>query len=110
MSEKNVNKLVNAIKAATKGDPISAQPLLPVIVSAIAVAEKFTVSGEVRKQLVIEAIEIVLDDTVKDASINSFIKLALPTVIDTAVSLTKKEWDINVIKKSSCFAACFKKQ
>lgn len=95
-NENSIKKMVGAIKASIKGREITANNLLIIVVSAIETAETFALNGEGKKAVVIEALEAIIDETVKDIEIAGFIKMLLPSTIDTAVALTKGKFDINI--------------
>lgn len=101
-----VKIIVDSVKKAAGGREISPETLLPVVVAAMEIVEKLSLSGAEKKQLVIEVCEVIVDESITNPDVANFIKKSIPTTVDIAVALTKGKFDINAVKSCLRFG-CF---
>lgn len=102
-----VNKLYQQISTVIGDKKVTSSSIVNILLSAMQIVEKCKkISGEEKKSLVLKILKMVIDDTVDDQIEASNLKLlvdtTLPVVIDTLVSVDKKELHIKIQK-------CFKK-
>jgi hypothetical protein len=100
----NVYKTIKK-KSVDSGD------IIRIVASAMVVVQKYPeLDGATKKQLVIDVLSKIVDDSglVKDEdkeACHLLIQVTVPVVIDTIVSAYNHEIDLKKVK--SCFAKCF---
>ena len=86
--------------------------IVNITISLMQIVEKYpTLHGKEKKELVIyvlkKSVKDHIFDTDSEESLLLFIETFLPSIIDSVISIDKKELTINITKKlKSCFSCC----
>jgi len=99
-------------KTLTKSDsPLTKENITTIVINLMQLVEKYPdLTGEQKKLLVIHVIKKFIKDITdkeEEEVLLTFVDIFLPTLIDTLVSVDKKEILIKIKKNfSSCFPCC----
>lgn len=107
--KKYVDGLYNTL---SKGDsPVTKENITTIVINLMQLVEKYPdLTGEQKKKLVIHVVKKFIKDKTdneEEEVLLTFVDIFLPTLIDTLVSVDKKEIVIKLKKTfSSCFPCC----
>ena len=105
-------RLYEDLKVIIGTGKISAANMVSVLISLMQLVETYDdVKGMQKKAVILDALRHIIDDQIEDAqeaaNLKLLVQMTLPSVIDTFVSLDKKEMTIKL--KKSCgklFGCC----
>ena len=98
-----VKTLYEEVKNLLADSKLSPSNVVTIVVSLMQLIEKYSeLSGLQKKQVVLEALNMLIDDSndnVEDAAqLKLLVQVTLPTVIDTIVSVDRKQLQIKLKK------------
>jgi hypothetical protein len=106
-----VERLYEELKKIIGKGNINSSNIVTILISLMQIVEKYQdVSGIQKKAIILEALELVINDQVTNEeeakALNLLVEVTLPTVIDTLVSVDKKEIQIKIKKGCSKLLKC----
>lgn len=106
-----IDKLYNSLSHLVKGKKLTTENAMEIGINLMQIVETYPdLHGKQKKALVLHVLKrFVKENMVGDEEkvLLTFIDLFLPTVIDTLVSVDKKEFTIKIKKGfKSCFTCC----
>lgn len=104
MSQADVQNLVGQLKIAIQNRSISVATIIPIVIQAVEIAEQIVVEGYQKKDIVIQAMDCVINDVVADTVLAKFIKGLVPSTIDEVIAVSKGMYNINKSKKCCFFS------
>lgn len=110
-----IDKLYNSLSRIVEGEKINTTNVVSIVTNLIQIVEKYPdIKGEQKKLLLIHVLKNFVKNNLDDEekiAVLTFIDLFLPSVIDTIISVDKKEIVIKMKKSFKvCFPCCFKKK
>lgn len=105
-------KLYEKLKQILAGGKLNASNLTVILVNLMQIVETYPkLTGSQKKEVILASINMLIDDqndNVEDAeTLKVLIKMTLPNLIDTLVSIDTKQLSIKLKKISSyCFSSC----
>ena len=108
---KAITRLYDELKDVVGTRSIDKENVVGIVLSLMKLVEKHDdVKGEQKKNLIIYVLNCFINDTVSDKNeaevITGIVNFTLPTVIDTIVSIDKKELKIKLVKGCNKLFAC----
>ena len=109
----SVNKLYNELSNILKGNKLTTINAISIVISLMKIVETYdNLKGEQKKQIILQVLTMFIEDSVHDDDelneLNSLIEILLPIIIDTVISIDKKEIQIKVKKCWKQLFACNK--
>lgn len=107
------NSLYEEVKVILGTGKISSSNIVAVLLSLMQLVESYTtVKGLQKKAIILDVLNHIIDDQVDDTdeamNLKLLVQMTLPSVIDTFVSLDKKEISIKLKKTcSKLFSFCW---
>lgn len=111
LSSELINKLYSSLTNIAKGEQITTLNIVLISTNLMQIVEKYpNINGEQKKALVIQVLARFTNDTLSGddkIGVMLFINTFLPDIIDTIISVDKKQIIINIRKTfKSCFPCC----
>lgn len=106
-----VERLYEELKKIIGKGNINSSNIVTILISLMQIVEKYQdVSGIQKKAIILKALKLVINDQVTNEeeakALNLLVEVTLPTVIDTLVSVDKKEIQIKIKKGCSKLLKC----
>ena len=103
VTENIVKIIYDEVKNLLAGSKLTASNAVTIVVSLMQLIEKYhNLGGSQKKQVILDALNMLIDDNndnVEDsAQLKILVQVTLPTVIDTIVSVDRKELKIKIKK------------
>jgi hypothetical protein len=108
---KAITRLYTQLKDIVGDATIDRENIVGIALALMQLVEEYQdVKGPQKKDLVLHVLKLFIKDTIPDQSeaepVTSVVELTLPTVIDTIVSVDKKELKIKLRKGCGKLLAC----
>ena len=105
------NRTYQELKKVLGGEKLTPSNVTIILVSMMQVVEGYTdLKGPQKKAVILDAINHLIDDQVQDPNdknvLQILVRATLPTVIDTLVSIDRRELSIKVKKVFNCILKC----
>lgn len=84
-------------------DGFGPEDIMPIIAAAVESVESLQLTGASKKQIVTDAVAIVVDKYILDPAVATVINAVVPRAIDTAVTLAKSEFMRRARRRLCCF-------
>lgn len=104
-------RLYEELKKIIGNGTINRSNAVVILLSLMQVVEKYEdINGEQKKAIIIDALNHLIDDQINNyqeaMEMKLLVKITLPSVIDTFVSIDKKEIQIKIKKNCFKFLSC----
>ena len=104
--------LYEQLKQMIGSGKVTSGNVVTVVVNLMQLVDKYPdLSGHQKKGVILHVLNVVIDEQVDDdeqaGQLKLLVQMTLPTVIDTIVSVDKKELQIKVTKGLKKFCSCF---
>ena len=108
-----VESLYEEVKRLLQGGKLTPTNVVMIMIDLMQIVDKYTtLKGSQKKQVLLSAITMLIDDqndNVEDASdLKQLVKMTLPSVIDVVVSIDKKQLKIKAKKVWTMLLGCCK--
>lgn len=106
-----IDRLYETLSSMIGDNKLSTANAVIIATNLMQIVEKYTnITGQQKKALVIHVLKLFIADHLDGDDANTlllFIDMFLPSVIDTIISIDKKELAINIRKSfKTCFPCC----
>lgn len=106
-----VNRLYEEVKVILGAGKINFSNIVAVLLGLMQLVEKYNdVKGLQKKALILDVLNLIIDEQIEDeqekTNLKLFVGMTLPSVIDTFVSLDKKELSIKLKNTYSKLFSC----
>jgi hypothetical protein len=106
-----LERLHEELKKIIEKSSINRSNIITIVISLMQIVEKYQdVSGVQKKAIILKSLELVINDQISDEeeakALNLLVEVTLPTLIDTVVSIDKKEIQIKIKKGCSKLLQC----
>lgn len=102
-------RLYDELKKIVGEGKLTSSNIVTILISLMQIVENYDVKGTEKKAIILDVLDHLIDDTMdaeEAKNLKSLIQFILPSVIDTFISLDKKEIVIKLKKSLSKFFSC----